>query len=43
MNENVDRRMIWEGNVQKIREHNLEADLGIHSYYLGMNVFGDLV
>ncbi|CAF1037308.1 unnamed protein product [Rotaria sordida] len=36
------RRNIWEANVAKIRQHNLEADIGIHSYTLGMNRFGDL-
>jgi hypothetical protein len=36
-------RTIWEANLAKIRQHNLEADIGLHSYYLGMNAFGDLV
>jgi hypothetical protein len=36
-------RKIWEANNAKIRQHNLEADLGIHTYTLGMNRFGDLV
>ncbi|CAF2873916.1 unnamed protein product [Rotaria sp. Silwood2] len=39
--ENV-RRNIWEANVAKIRQHNLEADIGIHTYTLGINRFGDL-
>jgi len=26
-----------------IRKHNLESDMGIHSYTLGINQFGDMV
>ncbi len=36
-------RQIWEDNVEMIRKHNLESDIGIHSYRLGMNQFGDMV
>jgi len=36
-------RLIWEDNVAIIRKHNLEADLGLHTYTLGMNKYGDMV
>ncbi|CAF0719827.1 unnamed protein product [Adineta steineri] len=36
------RRMIWEKNLKLVEEHNLRADLGLHSYRLGMNQFADL-
>ncbi|CAF1005392.1 unnamed protein product [Didymodactylos carnosus] len=36
------RREIWETNVAKIRTHNLEADLGLHTYTMKMNKYGDL-
>ena len=37
------RRLIWEENVDYIQKHNLEADMGHHTYWLGMNEYGDLV
>ncbi|CAF4924504.1 unnamed protein product, partial [Rotaria socialis] len=40
--EETTRRQIWEENVALIRKHNLESDLGIHSYTLEMNQFGDM-
>ncbi|XP_061122787.1 cathepsin K-like [Syngnathus typhle] len=36
------RRRIWEGNLQMINIHNLEATLGLHAYELAMNHLGDL-
>jgi cathepsin L len=39
--ENV-RRAIFEKNVAIIKQHNLEADLGLHSYTLGVNKFADM-
>jgi cathepsin L len=36
------RRVIWERHVQLIEHHNLEADMGKHTYWLGMNEYGDL-
>jgi len=40
--EEVTRRAAWEANIDIIRKHNLEADLGLHTYTLGMNKYGDL-
>uniref|UniRef100_A0A670ZRD5 Cathepsin L n=1 Tax=Pseudonaja textilis TaxID=8673 RepID=A0A670ZRD5_PSETE len=37
------RRAVWEKNLQMIQDHNSQADLGIHTYKLGMNHFGDLI
>ena len=39
----ANRQTIWEKNVAKIRKHNLEHDLGLHTYTMKMNRFGDLV
>jgi cathepsin L len=36
------RRGIWESNLQKVQDHNLQADLGVHTYWLGMNKFADM-
>jgi len=36
------RRTIWESNLKKVQEHNLQADLGVHTYWLEMNKFADL-
>jgi cathepsin L len=40
--EEINRRSIWEANIEIIRKHNLEADLGLHTYTLGMNKYGDM-
>jgi len=40
--EEINRRSIWEANLDIVNNHNLEADLGLHTYTLGMNRFGDL-
>ncbi|CAF1401866.1 unnamed protein product [Adineta ricciae] len=37
-----DRRTIWGKNLKLVEEHNQRADLGLHSYRLGMNKFADL-
>uniref|UniRef100_A0A8C7SG61 Cathepsin L1-like n=1 Tax=Oncorhynchus mykiss TaxID=8022 RepID=A0A8C7SG61_ONCMY len=37
------RRMIWETNQRLIRQHNLEAEIGKHTFTLGMNQFGDMM
>jgi len=36
------RRAIWEDNLKKVQEHNLQADLGVHTYWLGMNAYADM-
>jgi cathepsin L len=36
------RRATWESNLKKVQEHNLQADLGVHTFWLGMNKFADL-
>ncbi|KAG8178111.1 hypothetical protein JTE90_017458 [Oedothorax gibbosus] len=36
------RREIFENNVVKIVDHNLEHDLGMHTYRMGINEFADL-
>ncbi|CAF1132179.1 unnamed protein product [Adineta ricciae] len=36
------RRTIWEENVRMIQTHNLEADLGLHTFTMKVNQFADL-
>ncbi|XP_029959711.1 cathepsin K [Salarias fasciatus] len=36
------RRAIWEKNMRMIAAHNEEANLGMHSYEMGMNHLGDM-
>jgi len=36
------RRLFWEENVHRITRHNLRADLGLHSYRLGLNKYADM-
>ncbi|UJR12560.1 hypothetical protein I4U23_016736 [Adineta vaga] len=40
--EEITRRSIWEDHIALIRKHNLEADIGLHTYTLGMNKYGDM-
>ena len=35
-------REVWENNLKIVQDHNLEADLGLHTYTLGMNKYADL-
>jgi len=42
LTEEISRRLAWEANIAIIRKHNLEHDLGLHSFTLGMNKYGDL-
>jgi len=38
----VFRRAIWEKNLQHIRQHNLESDMGQHGFTLGTNEYSDM-
>ena len=40
--EEAKRRLIFESNVKYINQHNMEADVGKHSYWLKMNKYGDM-
>lgn len=35
------RRSVWEKNFQQVEAHNRAADLGLHSYWQGLNQFSD--
>ena len=39
----ISRRNIWESNLKIVNDHNLQADFGVHTYWLGMNKYADLV
>uniref|UniRef100_A0A3B4AM63 Cathepsin S n=1 Tax=Periophthalmus magnuspinnatus TaxID=409849 RepID=A0A3B4AM63_9GOBI len=41
--EELGRRRIWEYNLELINVHNLETSLGLHSFGMGINHYGDLV
>jgi len=40
--EDTARRAIWESSLKVVQDHNLQADLGVHTYWLGMNKYADL-
>ncbi|XP_076438778.1 cathepsin L-like [Babylonia areolata] len=41
--EELYRRKVWEYHLDFIQKHNLEADLGVHSYHVGINEYADMV
>jgi len=42
LGEDVHRRSVWEDNLQIIQQHNLKADRGEHTFWLGENEYADL-
>ncbi|MCI3756263.1 C1 family peptidase, partial [Escherichia coli] len=36
------RRGVWEYHLDYIQQHNLAADNGVHSFYLGVNEYADM-
>ncbi|XP_062613287.1 procathepsin L-like [Saccostrea cucullata] len=40
--EEARRRVIWESNLDFIQKHNLAADRGEYTFWLGMNEYGDM-
>uniref|UniRef100_A0A8D2LQC4 Cathepsin L1-like n=1 Tax=Varanus komodoensis TaxID=61221 RepID=A0A8D2LQC4_VARKO len=36
------RRAVWEKNLHRVHQHNVEASLGKHTFQLAMNHLGDL-
>lgn len=41
-NEEFYRRMTWESHKYLIDQHNKKADVGVHTYRLAMNEYGDM-
>ncbi|XP_067136548.1 cathepsin L-like [Centruroides vittatus] len=41
-NEEFARRLVWEENLAAIIKHNIEYDLGLHSFTRGLNEYSDL-
>ena len=37
------RRGVWEYHLDFVQKHNLEADRGVHSFYVGVNEYADMV
>ncbi|CAL1298997.1 unnamed protein product [Larinioides sclopetarius] len=37
------RRTIWQHTLRDIAMHNIEADLGMHSYRMGINQYSDMM
>ncbi|XP_018415400.1 PREDICTED: cathepsin S [Nanorana parkeri] len=40
--EDITRRIIWEKNLKFVTLHNLEHELGVHSFTVGMNHLADM-
>jgi len=40
--EDVNRFMIWKQNLQKIMRHNIRYELGLETYFMGLNEFADM-
>ena len=40
--ESTQRRLTWEANLKFINQHNLEESLGLHTYRVGINKYGDM-
>lgn len=40
--EHLLRRLIWEDNVRYIQQHNVAADRGEYTYWLGVNAYADM-
>jgi len=39
--EEIERRGVWESTVEFVNRHNMEADMGLHTYTVGLNQFSD--